>query len=76
MLRLVVVRAEYGLGIASNAVREVAITLVREPGEVQDIIMPKRSGVGITFETVSHGNCKAKSVIMLFVSFIFDDLIL
>ena len=34
-------------------VREIAITLVRELGfSGRDIIKPKRTGVGITFETV------------------------
>lgn len=33
-------------------VREIAITLVREPAQSRDIIRPKRAGVGITFETV------------------------
>jgi hypothetical protein len=36
-------------------VREIAITLVREPVESRDIIRPKRAGVGITFETVKNG---------------------
>jgi hypothetical protein len=38
---------------AHTEVREIAITLVREPGFAgRDIIKPKRTGVGITFETV------------------------
>jgi len=31
--------------------REIAITLVREPGASVDTIRPSRTGVGITFET-------------------------
>lgn len=45
-------RAQYGMGMKEE-VREIAITLVREPGPSQDVIKPKRMGVGITFETVS-----------------------
>ena len=43
-------RAEYGAG-EHGVTREIAITLVREPGNGVDMIRPKRTGVGITFET-------------------------
>jgi hypothetical protein len=52
VLRIVLMRAEYGVNI-KQSVREIAITLVREPGQQQDVIKPKRMGIGITFETVS-----------------------
>jgi len=48
VLRLVLMRAD---SQHQHQTREIAITLVREPGASVDIIRPSRTGVGITFET-------------------------
>jgi hypothetical protein len=57
-MRMVLMRCEEETG---ENVREVAITLVREPEEAQDVIRPKRTGVGITFETVNFEEASPKS---------------
>jgi hypothetical protein len=45
-------------GQAAVEVREIALTLAREPGfAARDVITPKRTGVGITFEAVSVRPC-------------------